>query len=219
MIARPQSPGGKRKNADKDGSSRYLASSGPSKQSMGFHRMASITRLSVLLTLGAILPASFPVWAPGQAMAQAVETGEVVTGRATVLEGDRLSIDGGTPIRLYGVEAPSDRQPCFLEGKEWACGPVSTRNLEIIIADRPVSCRLLSDPNPRRRAYVYGRCEVAGTDLAAEMVRLGWAVAFDEQSTEYLPLEEAPRTGRQGLWAAEYFQAPWLWDEEQMLLR
>jgi endonuclease YncB( thermonuclease family) len=47
---------------------------------------------------------------------------EAISGRATVIDGDRPEIHG-EPIRILDVDAPESRQTCkVLIGNEWHCG-------------------------------------------------------------------------------------------------
>jgi endonuclease YncB( thermonuclease family) len=62
----------------------------------------------------------------------------------------------------------------------------------------------------------FGRCTVGELDLAAEMIRQGMAMAFTEQSDEYVSLQEQARSERVGLWAADEFMSPWEWEEIHM---
>ena len=52
---------------------------------------------------------------------------------AGVPAGDVLSIDGKL-YRLFGIDAVERLQPCYVDGKIWACGPVAIRQLEIFVA-------------------------------------------------------------------------------------
>ncbi len=53
-----------------------------------------------------------------------------------VAAGDVLSIDGKL-YRMFGIDAVERRQPCYVDGKIWACRPVSIRQLEIFVASEP----------------------------------------------------------------------------------
>ncbi len=59
-----------------------------------------------------------------------------VTGMAGVPAGDVLSIDGKL-YRLFGIDAVERLQPCYVNGKVWACGSVAIRRLQIFVASEP----------------------------------------------------------------------------------
>ena len=125
-----------------------------------------------------------------------------IAGRARVVDGDTLDI-GGRRIRLFGIDAPESTQSCERDGLAYACGQAAKHYLEQLIAGQPVSCR--SHDHDR-----YGRdvatCSVGNQDLNAAMVRAGWAVAYRQYSTIYVPLEEEARGQRAGIWAGRFEQ-------------
>ena len=47
-------------------------------------------------------------------------------------------------------------------------------------------------------------------DIAAKMVRQGWALAYRRYSTDYVNDEKAARVARKGIWRGE-FMLPWDW--------
>jgi endonuclease YncB( thermonuclease family) len=84
---------------------------------------------------------------------------------------------------------------------------IEIRALDYRISENVVYC----DPQDRDR---YGRivaiCRAWGEDLGAWMVGLGWALAYCQYSTRYVPAEDLARRRRAGLWAGE-FTLPWEW--------
>ena len=44
-----------------------------------------------------------------------------LSGRARVIDGDTLDVDG-VRIRLHGVDAPESRQSCIAAERRWPCG-------------------------------------------------------------------------------------------------
>ena len=73
-----------------------------------------------------------------------------VTGIAGAPAGDVLSIDGKL-YRLFGIDAVERLQPCYVDGKVWACGPVAIRQLEIFVASEPRrsgACRSTQPSSP-----------------------------------------------------------------------
>ncbi len=57
---------------------------------------------------------------------------------ARVTGGDRLVVAGKRYL-LYGIDAPESNQPCFVDDKLWACGPVATRKLAELTDLEPVT--------------------------------------------------------------------------------
>ena len=133
-----------------------------------------------------------------------------IAGHARVVDGDTLDL-GGRRIRLFGIDAPESAQTCERDGLSYACGQAAKHFLEQLIAGQPVACR--AHDNDR-----YGRevatCTVGNQDINAAMVGAGWAVAYRQYSTAYVPLEEQARSRRAGIWAGR-FELPSAWRREQ----
>ena len=133
--------------------------------------------------------------------------GAQVTGRASVVDGDTLEINGQR-IRLWGIDAPEARQTCTRSRDTYRCGQVAANQLDRRIAGRPVVC-VQQDVDRYRR--VVARCAVAGADLGGWLVREGYAVRYPEYAGLSYVAEEttAQRAGR-GVWAGS-FEQPWDW--------
>ena len=134
-----------------------------------------------------------------------------IAGRAEVIDGDTLDIDG-THIRLEGIDAPELAQTCarsFIGS--WRCGEAAARELERLTAGRSLTCR-------SRGADKYGRllgvCAVDGLDINAEMVRRGLAWAFVKYSKSYVAVEEAARAAKAGIWQA-HSEPAWVFREKR----
>ena len=144
------------------------------------------------------------------ASAQLIE----VSGRARVLEGDLLVIaDTHPPVRLWGIDAPEKTQPCFIAGDYWDCFAVAIRTLETMVYEQILECSQRADTDRRRRGKVYVVCKMGEIDVGEELVRAGMAVAFREQSEDYVTAEDAAREAGVGLWRGE-FQLPSVWMQE-----
>jgi endonuclease YncB( thermonuclease family) len=167
-------------------------------------------RVSRRIALVSVVTLLFPVVsASGQAVGD--QASLTVSGPATVLESDTIAVQG-TVMQLYGIDGPLQIQPCLLHGQNWDCGLVARRQLEILVQDGPVTCTEYEDPYFTRRAITWGKCEIGGVDLSAEMVRNGWAVALADQTDMYVPLEDAAHEAKLGLWQAEVFERPADWE-------
>ena len=156
------------------------------------------------------------IQSPFGAFAQPVNlaVGESISGRAVAIESDVLGIDG-TVMSLWGIEGPLKIQNCLLDNRNWACGPVAHRELEILVDQGPATCTRMEDNSFRARVLLFVRCTVNGVDLSAEMVRRGMAMAYPDQSTDYVALQAEAEAADAGLWKAEIFEPPWVWEENR----
>jgi endonuclease YncB( thermonuclease family) len=79
--------------------------------------------------------------------------------------------------------------------------------LAVIIGSGPVTCEARDHDRYGRTVAV---CTAQGLDIASEMVREGWAVAYTRYSLAYVPDEIAARVAKRALWAGE-FETPADW--------
>lgn len=134
-----------------------------------------------------------------------------VSGRASVVDGDTLEVQGRR-VRLWGVDAPESRQTCQRGEVPYRCGQEAANALDRRIAGRSVVCR---QEDVDRYQRVVARCSVGGADLGAWLVREGLAVRYPEYAGfAYLVEEIAARRARRGVWAGA-FEMPWDWRRAQ----
>lgn len=57
-------------------------------------------------------------------------------------------------------------------------------------------------------------CFVGNQDINAEMVRQGWALAYQRYSMDYVDYEKTAKVARKGLWQGQ-FVPPWEWRREK----
>lgn len=134
---------------------------------------------------------------------------EILTGQAKVIDADILIVADRRFI-LWGIDAPERNQTCALAGKEWGCYVASKRALEVLAGRGEVECVLTGEPDPFGRRY--GVCSFGGEDLNAQMVRMGMALAFSEQTSDYEPQMLEAITEGVGLWQPDvHFVEPWVW--------
>jgi endonuclease YncB( thermonuclease family) len=140
-----------------------------------------------------------------------VSTGEPVSGRARVIDGDSLDI-GGERIRLFGIDAPEGRQDCTdAAGRGYACGREAARALATQIGGRNVTCTPVDHDRYAREVAV---CSVDGRDLGEAMVRNGHAIELPAHSRgRYAAAEREARERKRGLWAGQ-FERPSDWRRE-----
>lgn len=139
--------------------------------------------------LGAAFAALFPAMASGQEL----------KGEAKVLGGDILAV-GGTSFQLWGIDAPEAKQPCYIDGQGWDCGPAAARKLAELASLGPLTCQMRADPDRTRRALRFAQCRNgAGADIALEMIKSGMAYALRAQTMDYAAAEDAARAAKLGI--------------------
>ena len=121
-----------------------------------------------------------------------------ITGIAQVIDGDSLSVSG-IVVRLSGIDAPEYTQPCTLEGQQWDCGKSAAGHLRTLVGDQIVMCRSTGIDQFSRTLAI---CDAGGKDLNLSMVEAGWAIAFRQQSSAYVPAEERAKASRLGIWTS-----------------
>jgi len=133
----------------------------------------------------------------------------VITGRATVVDGDGLEI-AGTKIRLFGIDAPEIDQYCYRDDRtRWRCGHYSSVELDRLIHGREVACTVREVDRYDRSVAV---CRAGDADIAETQVRNGWAVAYRKFTKDYVDEEESAHAAKRGVWSGG-FDMPWVWRE------
>jgi endonuclease YncB( thermonuclease family) len=120
-----------------------------------------------------------------------------ITGRASALGGDALRV-GDVSVRLSGIEAPDEDQPCGLAGKRSKrCGEAAREAMTRIVRGKSVTCTLSgSDDSGQSLAT----CHAEGTDIAAALVRQGHVFAQQGLFSRYGSAEIEARTAKVGFW-------------------
>ncbi|WP_027891159.1 excalibur calcium-binding domain-containing protein [Calidithermus chliarophilus] len=129
-----------------------------------------------------------------------------VVGRASVVDGDTLEIQG-MRVRLWGVDAVESSQTCLdAAGRVWPCGRRAAFALADFLGARTVSCT-------RKDTDRYGRmvavCRVGDTEINRWLVEQGWALAYVQYGGQvYLASQNQARAGKRGIWQGS-FTPPW----------
>ncbi|MFP6759120.1 MAG: thermonuclease family protein [Alphaproteobacteria bacterium] len=129
-------------------------------------------------------------------------------GRATVIDGDTLEIDGET-IGLWGIDAPELEQSCREpNGAPWPCGRHAKQLLSRLAEGRMVVCRVLSDGQFR---MTRARCSADNRDLGWAMVAFGFALDDVRYSSgAYGSPQRQSANVQAGIWSGT-FVTPWEW--------
>ncbi|WP_209442110.1 thermonuclease family protein [Neoroseomonas oryzicola] len=121
--------------------------------------------------------------------------------RPAVIDGDTLAA-GTDRLRIHGIDAPEMDQTCQRRGGTYPCGSAARDAMVAIVGRGGLTCEAL-DTDRYGRSVV--RCVTdRGTDIGAELVRQGWAVAFRRFSLDYVAQEADARAARRGIWEGSF---------------
>lgn len=136
-----------------------------------------------------------------------------INGQVTyVIDGDTFQLSsqklGDIRIRIAGIDAPELQQPYGKKAKSY---------LKALIESETVICTILE--KDRYGRYI-AKIHIPGTqklDVAAEMVRAGYAWHYKKYSTsqELANIEVNAKSKKQGLWHDHDAVAPWLYRHQE----
>jgi endonuclease YncB( thermonuclease family) len=138
---------------------------------------------------------------------------KVVEGRAWIIDGDTIVIDGAH-IRLAYIDAPELGQSCKDgAGATYACGQVAKDALRRAIAGRTVRCEQVATD---RYGRIVAVCASHGRDLGDAMVRGGQAINYGrfDSDDRYSQAENEARAASRGIWQGT-FEQPEEWRRRQ----
>ena len=137
-----------------------------------------------------------------------------ILGTSSALADDLFVRDGdsfvlnGQEIRLWGIDAPEYHQSCYEGSKRVPCGKYARQRLENLLKDEELNCERV---NTDRYKRTVARCYVRGKDIAALMVRSGFAFDNTRYSRgAYSEQQKAAKNERRGLWSMN-FEMPWMY--------
>ena len=123
--------------------------------------------------------------------------------RAAQFDGFAFVNDDGTltvrnrTMHLYGILIPSTEETCYFFERPAPCGPRAALALKFNIGTNFVHCNTRSRNADGSYAAV---CSADDEDLAAQLLRQGWAVALPDAPFEYQALEKIARNRGLGVW-------------------
>jgi endonuclease YncB( thermonuclease family) len=123
---------------------------------------------------------------------------ETFSGKAQAIDGDSLVLDDRR-VRLIGIDAPERRQTCEKFGRTTQCGRRAHAELTKIISGKTIECESFGNDRYDR---TLAKFRTGTADLAAAMVRAGWAIAYGD----YYDEEQVVRRARAGIWAGEFIE-------------
>ena len=120
---------------------------------------------------------------------------------------------GALRLRLHGIDAPELKQPCFNKANQlYDCGKMARDFLRSVIeTGAQIECQHL-DTDRYHRLIV--RCFHHGQDIAAQLVRAGWALAYRRYAKDYIVAEKQAAEAGQGIWQGN-FTRPEIWRRQQ----
>lgn len=141
------------------------------------------------------------------------EKKETLTGTAVVQESN-LMIVGGRIVSLWGISALAPDQQCWQGDAAWGCGQQATFFLRHFLEGWPLSCEIREKPENAPALVTCSRQrEETKEDVAAALVRLGWALADTKtEGAPYAEEEAKARTEKRGIWGSR-FQTAEDWEE------
>jgi endonuclease YncB( thermonuclease family) len=129
------------------------------------------------------------------------------SGSFIAIDGDSLRKDG-QEFRLAAIDAPELHQSCEdARGATYPCGRDAQDALRALITGDTLECRVIDTD---RYGRAVSECMKGSLDINAEMVRLGWAIAYRRHGTAYVDAEDEARTARRGIWQGR-FENPENW--------
>ena len=120
-----------------------------------------------------------------------------------VVDGDSLFIDD-MEIRLQGIDAPEYHQHCFdANQKEYHCGDEAYKALLSLVSEDVYCKQKLRD---NYTPMDFRTLKAIGKDINAEMVRLGWAVAYDHYTDVYVEMQNEAKYNKRGIWQGKFMR-------------
>lgn len=119
-----------------------------------------------------------------------------LSGNPRVLSANSIELNG-VSIVFFAIYVPAPDATCTVTGQTWACGQFALSALnEIIGHAQNVTC---TDRGRDPLGRVVGVCQADGRDIAASMLRGGWALANGELSPSYHVIQTGAQLSHNGI--------------------
>lgn len=129
-----------------------------------------------------------------------------ISGPAKAIEGDLIEV-AGKRVRLFGIDSPEIAQSCRVMIFAWGCGEDAQKMLSALIAERTVTCTVMSRDVVGMPVAL---CETESVRLNETMVRIGMALASPSEPRTFAAEEAAAAREGVGVWRSN-FEKPWEW--------
>lgn len=132
--------------------------------------------------------------------------GQTISGAAWVIDGDTLAI-GKRHVRLMGIDAPEAAQVLELStGGSDFLGRGAALMLRSLVQDAEIRCNLSSLKD--QRGVRLATCFSGTTDIGAQMVASGMAMATTQYPSPYMTIESKAKHDKKGFWR-DTLEPPW----------
>lgn len=119
-----------------------------------------------------------------------------------VIDGDSLFVDN-REVRLEGIDAPEFNQQCEDKlGKKYDCGKESYDFLKSMVED-DIRCQYIAKDRYKRSVAI---CVSQGVNINEQMVKQGWAVAYDRYNKDYIDEEKEAKKLKKGIWQGKFMR-------------
>lgn len=133
-----------------------------------------------------------------------------IRGEIEVIETHIFRVDDRL-LRLMGVDAPIEGQPCAPHLAYKAdCGKLHRFTVEQSFGGKRVQCRLASGSDWRNEPD-RATCYHGSTDVNAVLVAMGMGMADRSETYRYVPYERLARKKEIGLWSEDAVTVPREW--------
>lgn len=122
----------------------------------------------------------------------------------SVHDGDTVTLQDGTHVRLYGIDCPEIKQPYGVDARSYLVGRIASQRVDV------------NYTGARTYSRVVGEVFVGGRSVNKELVAAGQCWAYTTYlpkavRNEWLVMEARARAKNLGLWKDPNPIAPWDW--------